>query len=141
MTEVILVAVNDSPAAFIAVDVAIEQARRLGATLHAVMVVDRSEGEHLKPEPAALDDRRELAAHAVLRHVSARAEAAGVDVHARRCLGRVAAEILSEARRVHAVMIVMACVDRPGHAIPTIGSHTLHVLEFSTVPVLVVPSH
>jgi len=53
--------------------------------------------------------------------------------------GRVAAEILAEAREIKAALIVVALVDRPGSATPYIGSHTLRVLEFSGVPVMVVP--
>jgi hypothetical protein len=38
-----------------------------------------------------------------------------------------------------AALIVVALVDRPGSATPYIGSHTPRVLEFSGVPVMVVP--
>lgn len=139
MNETIIVAVNDSAAAFDAVIVAIEQARRLGAELHAVMVIEEGAVEHHLHGADALALRRELAADAVLRHVAALATQAGVTVGTARRTGRVAAEILAEARSVGAGMIVLARVDRPGQAIPTIGSQTLRVLEFSPVPVLVIP--
>ncbi|MDJ0348010.1 universal stress protein [Cryobacterium sp. PH29-G1] len=140
MSGTILVAVNDSPAAFTAVDVAVDQARRLGARLRAVMVIeDGAIDRHLDPT-VALARRRELAADAVLNHVIAVGLASGIDVAGHRRTGKVAAEILEEARAVDATLIVMARVDRPGHAIPSIGSHTLRVLEFSRIPVLVVPA-
>jgi nucleotide-binding universal stress UspA family protein len=80
-----------------------------------------------------------LAAQAALSHVAALAAAAGVEVSFSQRSGRVAAEILAEAREIKAALIVVALVDRPGSATPYIGSHTLRVLEFSGVPVMVVP--
>ncbi|KFF61023.1 hypothetical protein JF66_00715 [Cryobacterium sp. MLB-32] len=139
MSDTILVAVNDSPAAFDAVTVAIEQARRLDARLHAVMVIEEGSVERRLLGSQAVTLRRELAADAVLAHVALLATRAGVTVGTHRRSGRIAAEILAEARAVGAGLIVLARVDRPGHAIPSIGSHTLRVLEFSPVPVLVIP--
>jgi nucleotide-binding universal stress UspA family protein len=141
MSEVILVAVSDSRAAFRAAEVAVDYARRLGASLRVVTVgdpgaLDRHPGAI---DPAALARRADLAAEAALRHVAALGAAAGVQVSLSRRSGRVAAEILAEAREVKAALIVVALVDRPGSASPYIGSHTLRVLEFSRVPVMVVP--
>lgn len=79
------------------------------------------------------------AAEAALSHVAALGAAAGVKVSFSRRSGRVAAQILAEAREIKAALIVVALVDRPGHATPYIGSHTLQVLEFAGVPVMVVP--
>ncbi|TDW30142.1 universal stress protein [Cryobacterium psychrophilum] len=139
MSDVILVAVNDSPAAFAAVTAAIDQATGLGARLHAVMVVEGGEIERHLAASKMPTTRRQAGADAVLMHVVARGLAAGLEVTGVRRSGRVAAEILEEARGVGAIMIVMGRVERPGHLIPFIGSHTLRVLEFTTVPVLVVP--
>jgi nucleotide-binding universal stress UspA family protein len=135
----ILVAVNDSPAAFAAVNVAIAYAKRLGARLRAVMVIDDGELDTRLEGAETVARRRESAAEAVLNHVAALGTAADVTVEVSRRTGRVAAAILEEARAVDALLIVMARVDKPGHAIPSIGSHTLRVMEFATVPVLVVP--
>lgn len=139
MNDIILVAVNDSPAAFTAVEVAVDCARRLGARLHAVMVIEVGELDRHLDGTGVPARRRELAADAVLNHVIALGAAEGIEVSARQRTGRVAAEVLEEARAIGATLIVMARVDRPGHAIPSIGSHTLRVLEFARVPVLVVP--
>ena len=141
MSDVILVAVHDSRAAFRAAEVAVDYARRLGAGLRVVTVrdpgaLDRHPGAI---DPAALARHADLAAEAALRHVAALGAAAGVPVSLSRRTGRVAAEILAEAREVKAALIVVALVDRPGSATPYMGSHTLRVLEFSGVPVMVVP--
>ena len=141
MSDVILVAVNDSRAAFRAAEVAVDYARRLGASLRVVTVrdpgaLDRHPGAI---DPAALARHADLAAEAALRHVAGLGAAAGVQVSLSHRSGRVAAEILAEAREVKAALIVVALVDRPGSASPYIGSHTLRVLEFSGVPVMVVP--
>lgn len=145
MTPVVLVAVNDSEAAFTAARVAVDYARLLGARLHAVTVIepwvpDRRLGD---TDASALAARRELAAQAALRHVAGLGTAAGVEVSGvRREAGvaGVAGVVLDEARAVDATLIVMARVSRPGHALPTIGSQALRVLEFTTVPVLIVPT-
>ncbi|WP_427007698.1 universal stress protein [Pseudarthrobacter sp. H2] len=141
MSDVILVAVNDSRAAFRAAEVAVDYARRLGASLRVVTVrepgaLDRHPGAI---DPATLARHADLAAEAALSHVAALGAAAGVDVSFSQRSGRVAAEILAEARAVKAALVVVALVDRPGNATPYIGSHTLRVLEFSGVPVMVVP--
>jgi nucleotide-binding universal stress UspA family protein len=137
----VLVAVNDSPAAFAAAEVALAYAVRLGAQVHVVSVVapalipaSGSDGDS-----ATLIGRRETEADSILRHVVALGRKAGLVVLTSRRTGTVAAEILDEARTVAADLIVMALVDRPGHAVPKVGSHTMRVLEFASVPVLVVP--
>ncbi|WP_427174867.1 universal stress protein [Arthrobacter sp. 92] len=141
MSEVILVAVNDSRAAFRAAEVAVDYARRLGASLRVVTVMDPGalDKHPGSIDPAALARHADLAAEAAVSHVAALAAAAGVSMSVSRRSGRVAAEILAEAREVNAALIVVALVDRPGSATPYIGSHTLRVLEFSGVPVMVVP--
>jgi nucleotide-binding universal stress UspA family protein len=85
--------------------------------------------------------RRGRAPPAALKHVTALCTSAEVPSTTSCRRGHVAAEILSEALAVDASLIVMARVDRPGHALPYVGSQTLRVLEFATVPVLVVPVH
>ncbi len=77
---------------------------------------------------------------AALHHVTALAERVGVEVSGTMRHGAVGAQILAEAAACGAELVVLARVARPGHALPTVGSTTLRVLEFSTVPVLVVPT-
>jgi nucleotide-binding universal stress UspA family protein len=143
MIDVVLVAVNDSTPAFAAAAVAVEYAQCLGARVHAVTVLEPwpvGRG----PDGAELIDirhRREQASDAALRHVAALGEAASVEVSGVRREGAVATAILEEAVSVGAGLVVLARVSRPGHALPYVGSETLRVLEFATVPVLVVPTH
>jgi nucleotide-binding universal stress UspA family protein len=141
MTQTIVLAVSDSPAAFMAAEVAVAYARRLGAHLHAVAVVENDEVQRRLEGTDARTGHRDLAATAALRHVAALCASDGVPSTSSCRAGHVAAEILEESRAVGATLIVMARVDRPGHALPYIGSQTLRVLEFARVPVLVVPVH
>ncbi len=137
----ILVAVNDSPAAFAAATVAIAFATKLSTHLHVVTIIDPMSTLANEPqtEITRVAGQREAESDSVLGHVAALAAKAGLAVTTSRRVGKVAAGILDEARMVGAEMIVMASVDRPGHAIPKVGSHTMRVLEFASVPVLVVP--
>ncbi|HZK06343.1 MAG TPA: universal stress protein [Actinomycetaceae bacterium] len=138
--NVILLAMSDTPPAFRAAEVAIRYGRDLGAEVRVITVIPEGEPEvgRFSAHAQGAGRVREVAA-AVLKHVTMLGEDAGVAVTGVQRTGRIAAEILAEARRTSPRMIVMAGVDSPGHAIPTIGSHTLRVLEFATTPVLVVP--
>lgn len=139
MTDVILLAINDSPAAFHAAEVAVAVARRLSVRLRAVSVISEAE-QHILDSSPELTRQGELSAQAALRHVTALGTAAGVDVVTVLRFGYVAAEILDEALTCEADLILMARVGRPGHVLQHLGSTTQHVLEFATVPVLVVPA-
>ena len=139
MTDVILLAINDSPAAFHAAEVAVAVARRLSVRLRAVSVVPEAE-EHTRDGSPHLTHQGELSAQAALRHVAALGSTASVDVVTVLRFGNVAAEILDEALSCEADLILMARVGRPGHVLQHLGSTTQHVLEFATVPVLVVPA-
>lgn len=141
MTDTIVVAVSDSSAAFGAAEVAVAYARRLGARLHLVAVIEDAELGRRLETARGTAGRRELAATAALKHVAALCTSAEVPSTSTCRRGHVAAEILEEALAVDATLIVMARVDRPGHALPYVGSQTLRVLEFAEVPVLVVPVH
>lgn len=140
MSGVVLVGVNDARGSFAAADAAIAHARRTGSTLRAVAIVE-SEGVGLAlSEETGIDDRREQACEAALTHVARQAADAGVDVETVVRHGRVAGQILAEADACDASIIVLGRMERPGHVITKIGSHTLHVVEFARVPVLVVPA-
>jgi nucleotide-binding universal stress UspA family protein len=139
MTDVILLAINDSPAAFHAAEVAVAVARRLSTRLRAVSVVAEA-AQHILDRSPERTRQGELSAQAALRHVTALGTAAGVDVVTVLRFGDVAAEILDEALTCEADLILMARVGRPGHVMQHLGSTTQHVLEFATVPVLVVPA-
>ncbi|WP_062316667.1 universal stress protein [Demequina maris] len=136
----VLVGINDSAASFAAADVAIAHARRTGATLRLVAVVDHEGAAHGLAAEEALIRGHERACEAALAHVTRRAEEAGVATEAVLHHGRIASRLLAEAAACGASMIVLGRMERPGHVLPGIGSHTLHVIEFARVPVLVVPA-
>ncbi len=141
MTDLVLVAVSDSSAAFAAAEVAVECAARLHAPLHALSVLGSGELDEPLDGVDHLNLVRDEAASAALRHVATLCAAADVACTGIRRRGNVAAQILQYAHEAGATVIVMACVDRPGRTLPYVGSETLRVLEFATVPVLVVPVH
>jgi nucleotide-binding universal stress UspA family protein len=120
----ILVAVDDSPQALAAADVAIDLARSQGAALRLVTV--REQGRD--PVPA-------------LHYVTGRARAAGLDTsEAVLDGGQPFERLLREAGTWLADLIVMGRSDKRPTGTPYVGSQTEHLLEFTTVPVLVVPS-
>ena len=139
MTDLILLAVNDSPEAFHAAEVAVALARRLSARLRAVSVVAETAPAPAGGSPKPTRDE-DLSAQAALQHVTALAKKAGVDVMTVMRFGSVAAEILDEAMTCEADLILMARIGPPGHSLEHLGSTTQHVLEFATMPVLVVPA-
>ncbi|HSN12259.1 MAG TPA: universal stress protein [Propionibacteriaceae bacterium] len=134
MTDLILLAVNDSPDAFHAAEVAVAVARRLSARLRAVSVVSEAQ-----PADSHGHDG-DLSARAALEHVTRLARAVGVEVVTTTRYGNVASSILEEAVNCDADLIIMARVGRPGHVLQHLGNTTQHVLEFATMPVLVVPA-
>lgn len=137
----ILVAVYDSPAGLAAARMAVELARGWGAQLRAVAVATtKAQIELTGKIPDHIAERSALAADAMLHHVEDLAGQAGVHVEIVRRGGEPFREILAEADRFAADLVVMGRSDRKGPASPYVGSVTGHVLEFSTCPVLVVPS-
>jgi len=123
MMRRILVAVDDSAPALAAAAYAIELARTQDAQLNFVTVseTDRDTGS-------------------VLRHVAALAERDGVvAVTTRRDGGQPFDVILDHADAWEADLIVVGRSDlrRPGQ--PYVGSQTEHLLEFTRLPVVVVP--
>jgi len=138
----ILVAVNDSPAAFRAAAAATRLCRALGAGLVAVGVVtDGARAERLGRVSTLPDAqaRQAMTASAALRHVQSVAAGAGVEVSTRCLSGRPAEQVLAEARRCSADLIVIGRADRHGAGMPYIGTDAQRILEFAAVPVLVVP--
>ena len=123
MMKRILVAVDDSAPALAAAAYAIEIARTQQAQLNFVTVseTDREGGS-------------------ILRHVKVLSERAGVDaVTTRRDGGQPFDVILDQADEWDADLIVVGRSDlrRPGQ--PYVGSQTEHLLEFTRLPVVVVP--
>ena len=148
MVTRILVAVTDSASGLAAGQAAIAMAAVWGVPMR---ILGTSNGEEAMPvagpaaamsSPAALPDftqRRELAATAMVRHVAGLAGKAGITIETVSADGTTARRILEEARASHADLIVMGKSTPPGPGRPAVDVRVQRVLEFTHVPVLVVP--
>ena len=123
MMQRILVAVDDTPPAMAAATFATELAKNQGALLHFVAV----------SEPA-------LQTENTLNHLTALAENAGlVPISTTADGGHPFEVLLAVAEDWKADLIVMGRSDNRRPGVPYVGSQTEHLLEFTDVPVLVVP--
>lgn len=124
MIERILVAVDDSAPALGAAAFAVDLATQVAAELRFVTV--SSDGD----DPDVM-----------LRHVDAAAEQAGIraSTEAISTTGQPFEAILDLAVVWDADVIVMGRSDRRTTGRPYVGSQTEHLLEFTHVPVVVVP--
>ena len=138
----ILLAVDDSPAGLAAARAAITLAAQTSAQVRAIQVLangDVARELHERSETAGTQERRERGSTAVLKYVSELAEQSGVDIESLSLWGQPARVILTQAAAWPADVVVLG---RAGHrhvGQPYIGSDVRQVLEFTTVPVLVVP--
>jgi nucleotide-binding universal stress UspA family protein len=123
MMRRILVAVDDSPPALAAASAAIDLAAHQDAQIHFVSVT----------EPDHHDER-------VLEHVAELARQAGLTPVVTTTDGGHPFEVLlAVAHEWQADLIVMGRSDKRRPGLPYVGSQTEHLLEFTHVPVLVVP--
>jgi nucleotide-binding universal stress UspA family protein len=125
--ETVLVAVDDSAAGFAAARQAIALTAALHGRLVAVTVVAAT-GPPAHPPGAG-----------PLRVVAGLARACGVPVELRTVRGRVPDQLLGQVREVSAAYLVVGRAHRPGAGLPHLGRTAEQVLEFSDVPVVVVP--
>jgi nucleotide-binding universal stress UspA family protein len=142
MIDRILLAVEDSPAGLRAARVAVELARARKARLRVVHVLVDGELRALLHAAAlrpSVTERRRTAAEGLLVQVSRLAIAEGVPTETCQLEGGVAEQILEQARRWHADLIVVGRSSAHGPGAPYVGGQTRHVLEFAEQPVLVVP--
>lgn len=141
MIQRMLIAVDDSPAALAAAQFGVRLAASIGAAVRVVTIVT---DEEIVGRLHSVSGTGGFESHetevAVLHHVAALAESAGVAVQTARLEGEVAARILQEVRSWSADLVVMGRSGRVGFGQPYIGNHTRHVLEFADVAVLVVPA-
>ena len=144
MYDRILVPVDGSPTAQRGLDEAVALARRLGAALHVLNVVDArlliAEVSVYAPPDQLLEDWRaageKLIADAV---AAARAQGVAADGVVRCDPGlRVCDLILQEAKDAGAGLIVMGTHGRRGFSRVALGSDAELVLRESPVPVLLV---
>ena len=124
MIERILVAVDDSVPALAAAQFGIDLAKSFSAELRLVTVVEPDRD----PEP-------------ILRHLLALAEAADVTATAATLDdgNEPFVPVLRAADDWRADLIVMGRSDKRRTGRPYVGSQTEHLLEFTSVPVVVVP--
>jgi nucleotide-binding universal stress UspA family protein len=123
MMSRILVAVDDSPPAMVAATLATELAKSRRAELHFVAV----------SEPAHHAEK-------ALNHLTTIARKAGVATTSTTTDGGHPFEaLLAVAHAWNADLIVMGRSDNRRPGVPYVGSQTEHLLEFTHIPVLVVP--
>lgn len=123
MIERILVAVDDSAPSLAAASFAAELARILSAELNCVTVAEPGRD----PE-------------AILRHVADLARDADVDASTTTVAGTQPFEaLLAAAIDWGADLVVMGRSDKRSTGRPYVGSQTEHLLEFTDIPVVVVP--
>ncbi len=123
MMERLLAAIDDSGPALAAANLAIEVAKSWDAQILFLAVAE--DGLDLGP---------------ILHHVLGLAAAQGVSATGATLQGTPPFEaILAEAERWGAELLVMGQSDKRHPGGPYVGSQTEHVLEFSTLPVLIAP--
>lgn len=124
MMKRLLVALDDSTPSLAAASTAIEIAQRQDAQIHFVSV---TEPDHH--------------AQRALDHVAALARRAGLTPTVTTTDGGHPFEaLLALAHEWRADLIVMGRSDKRRPGVPYVGSQTEHLLEFTHIPVLVVPS-
>lgn len=124
MIERVFVAVDDSAPALAALDVAIDLARSIGAELHVATVA----------EPGREPD-------VIIGHASAVAHRAGMAATTEVLVDGAAPfeRLLAAARAARADLVVVGRSDVRRTGRPYVGSQTEHLLEFTEIPVVVVP--
>lgn len=141
----VLVAVDDSPSGLAAARLAVDLAAGWNAAVRAVTVLRdhtlaAAIGGGEETGAAEVTERLGAGTHSLLAWVAALATAQGVACEIVTLAGEPFRQILGEARRWDAQLVVMGRSDRRGLSSPYLGSEVEHVLEFTDCPVLVVPS-
>ncbi len=127
MIDRVLVVVEDSTGGLAAGRAGIEICRRLGAEIRGV-AVERSDP---RSASSSVGD--------VLAHLKETCRRAGVSAEVVQAQDGPAQAILAQARDFGAELIVIGRSDNHGTGQPFISPYVQRVLEFSEVPVMVVP--
>jgi nucleotide-binding universal stress UspA family protein len=138
----ILVAVDDSPAALAAARTALDIARRYQASVRLVHV--EQDGALVRAlagfdNEETIDERRTQAASSLLRHVLSQAKSSGLSAEAIGLEGDPASTVLAQIGDWKADLVVLGRSWQRGAGRPYLGAVSRQVLEFSEVPVLIVP--
>jgi nucleotide-binding universal stress UspA family protein len=140
-TANILVPLDGSELAEVAVDVAVEIAKPAGGHVTLFVAADPEAAAALHDFADVADMTRAMAASAYLDQVAARVEGQGVEVTKTSSDATSAAvEILDRAESLNITMIVMSSHGRSGIGRWLLGSVAEKVARSSTVPVVIVPS-
>lgn len=135
--ETVVVPIDDSEHAEVALEEGIEVATRFDATLHVLSVVDVSP-TGLEPQVDLQVNRLEEGAQRVVDDAAERATARGVDVVSSMSFGSIHREITSYAVDNDADLLVMGTHGRSGLDRYLLGSVTERVLRTAPAPVLTV---
>jgi nucleotide-binding universal stress UspA family protein len=146
--ERILVAFDGSPAALAAARLAFDLAAQTGGTVRLVSVLTGDKTGRLIDRLGRVDHsagkRREADLRSAVDHSLRIGQSRAVDVESvirtAGTTGEAFGEILAEASEWGAAWIFMGQTSTRGPGRALLGSQTGHVLEFSTVPVVVVPA-
>ena len=138
----VLVAVDDSPAALEAARVAVALAALLPARIRFVHVL--GDGElarrfHALRRDGTPQQRRAEASASLLTHVLSLAGQARVAAEGADLAGDPATVLLTDAGSWEADLVVLGRSGQRGPGRSYVGATAQHVLEFSEVPVLLVP--
>lgn len=137
-----LVPTDFSPPSALAADYAIDMARRYGATIELLHVIEDFAGAHFTMEGYIdlphVRDRIRAEAETGLAELARRAEAAGVRVSTHLMSGNPAAAIVKHANGEASDLIVMGTHGRSGFAHLLLGSVAERVVRTAPCPVLTV---
>ncbi len=139
MYDTVLVPIDDSDDANRAAHHAIEQAKRFGATLHSLFVVDtRLYGEPGLSSTELVVDDLEDEGQALLAGLADTADNHGIDVVTRCCHGLPHEEIIAYADEMNADMIVLGYQGQTHSGDGHSGSVVERVVRHAGRPVFVV---
>ncbi len=134
----ILLAVNDSPAGLAAARAAIRLARDTAGPVLAVHVMADSPAQ--EPGAPPPDVPSERGPRALLGYIAQLADESGVAIETLLTHGPPAPAILELAATWGPDIIILGRSGVRHVGQPFVGSQVLHMIEFSEVPVLVVPA-
>ena len=136
----ILLAVNDSPAGVAAARTAIRFAHECHGQVLAVHVVASASRPDSRRPAAKPDTASEQGPRALLGYITNLAGQSDVPIETTMLPGRPAEVILDQAAVWGADIIVLGRSGVRHVGQPFVGSQVLHVIEFTDIPVLVVPA-
>jgi nucleotide-binding universal stress UspA family protein len=145
MIDRVLLAVDDTAASLAAARLATELCARWRAALFVTSAPAGAPEAADAPAAGTArrsgddDELRAREARDVLGYVARLAQRQGVNVRTELLDGEPAFAILDRCERIGADLVIIGRSRTVGYGQPYIGSQARHILEFATVPVMVVP--